>query len=297
MRFVISTLAVSAATLVATPVAWAQHADEVFAERTAALALDERCELFGRGQRAALHAARLQARGALLRSGVEPGRLNEFETMVRDDTAAQDCDATETREMQAAVADAYEAYLRIPSMHFPGDVYAWDANRTTYASEADWVMQQDTGELMAGLTAIDGQIRFTIATQMAGRFSGVVLVVRDPEQEPDLYDPTLGGIFQPPEEAPWARWTPPDRARRLIWASERVRGEPIEALTGDAQAHVFRFPDSAAHALTALDPRESVRIDYLDLEGKPVLSSYFEVGDFGAALAFLQAMFNTNSDS
>lgn len=297
MRHLISALALSLPALAVGAPAWAQYADEVFADRTAALALDARCELFGRGQRAALNAARLQARGALLRSGVDAGRLADFETQVREDVADQDCNAEETRAMQATIADAYEAYLRIPEMNFPGDVYAWTADRTTYAGDANWVMQQDTGELMAGLTAIEREVRFTIATPMSGRFSGAVLVLRDPVREPDLYDPTLGGIFDGPAEAPWARWTPPDRARRLIWASERVSGEAVEALTGDAGAHIFRFPDAAAHALTELDPRESVRIDYLDIEGKPVLSSYFEVGDFGAALAFLQAMFNTTPDS
>lgn len=284
-------------TVVTVPAAHAQHADEIYAERTIALAIDARCDLFSDGQRAALDAARLQARGALLRSGVEPVRLLEFGEAVEDDVADQACDDEQTLAMQAIVNSAYEAYLRIPEMSFPGDAFDWEANRLNYAAKADWVVRQDAGEVQAGLTSIEAQVKFTVSTPDPGQYSGAVLVLRDPQREPELYDPTVGGLFDAPDEAPWARWTPPDRARQLFWASERVTGDAAVLISGSPGAQVYRFPDAAARAISALDPRESVRVDYLNQQGQPVMSKYFEVGDFGAAVAFLQAIFNTETDT
>ena len=49
----------------------------------------------------------------------------------------------------------------------------------------------------------------------------------------------------------------------------------------------FRFPASAAQAISALDPREAVAVDFLFQDDR-VRRIYVEVGDFAAGRAFLQ---------
>ena len=49
----------------------------------------------------------------------------------------------------------------------------------------------------------------------------------------------------------------------------------------------FRFPAEAAQALTQLDPREAVVVEFLFADDK-TRRAYIEVGDFAAGRAFLQ---------
>ena len=46
---------------------------------------------------------------------------------------------------------------------------------------------------------------------------------------------------------------------------------------------------STADALAARDPRETARIELMDRRGNIIASHYIEIGDFGAALAFLRS--------
>jgi hypothetical protein len=59
----------------------------------------------------------------------------------------------------------------------------------------------------------------------------------------------------------------------------------IERIDGGLTQAVFTFPDTAFRDLLALDPRESVELRVAT--GRNTQSLYAEVGDVGAARAFL----------
>lgn len=276
--------------------AQAQNADLIFGERTAALAMDQHCALFTDRQRAALEAARLQARGALLRSGISPAQLQAYGDEFADDAGARACDAEETLAMRARVLTAFEGYLRVPNMAFPGETYSWTADRQIITDEPVWALLEDTGRIRTGISSVDGELRFTVALPRGGNYISAILVMRDIARAPTLYDPTMGGMFAGPANASWARWTPPDYARKLVWASDQMNGPAANALAGVASGHVFRFPVSVVQQLAALDPRETAHIDLMDRNGERIASEYFEIGDFAAAIAFLRAAIPDDSE-
>jgi hypothetical protein len=268
----------------------AQSADTIFGERAYALALDDRCALFSPAQRDALDAARLQARGVLLRGGVAAYRLNHYTAQLTQDAAGQGCASELTLALRDRVIDAFSAYVRMRDMNFPGESFGWMADRQAFTADAAWVLLQDTGVVRAGLSAVGGHLAFSVSSPSQREYTSAVLVTRDPERDDELFDPTSDGVFLPPAEAEWARWTPPEHARRLVWASNHVADPMIELLfEEDDNRPLYRFPDSAIEALASLDPRETARIDYMDQQGNRVRSVYIEVGDFSAALAFLRA--------
>lgn len=273
----------------------AQNADLIFGERTAALAMDQHCTLFTDRQRAALEAARLQARGALLRSGITPSQLQDYGDEIAANATALACDAEEILAMQARVLTAFEGYMRVPNMAFPGDTFAWRADRQIITDEPVWALLQDTGRVRAGISSVGGEIGFTVALPAGGNYISAILVMRNIDRAPNLYDPTMGGMFAGPANAPWARWTPPDYARRLVWASGQMDGPAANTLAGAAQGHVFRFPISVVQQLAELDPRETAHIDLMNRNGERVASEYFEIGDFAAAIAFLIAAIDENT--
>jgi hypothetical protein len=268
----------------------AQSADLIFGERAYALAMDDRCALFSEAQRDALDAARLQARGVLLRGGVAAYRLNDYSAQLNRDAAGQACSAATTLAMRDRVIDAFSGYVRMRAMNFPGEAFGWAADRQAFTADAAWVLVQDTGVVRAGLAAVNGHLSFSVSSPSEEEFTSAVLVTRDPARSAELYDPTSSGMFQAPAEAEWARWTPPEHARRLVWARRQIATPDTELLFEDGENRpLYHFPDSAIEALAGLDPRESARIDYMDQQGNRVRSVYIEVGDFNAALAFLRA--------
>ena len=147
----------------------------------------------------------------------------------------------------------------------------------------------DTGTLRVGLSRLDDRIRFSAAMPATPGAVSAVLVLRDMRREPDLYDPTLDGHFPAPAGAEWADWTPPDYARALVWASGRGTAAEQAALSAGGTGLVFHFPESAVDAIIARDPRETARIELIDGHGDTVGHYYFEIGDFGAARAFVRS--------
>jgi hypothetical protein len=276
--------------------AQAQNADEIFGDRSLAMALDDRCGFFSDAQRSALEAARHQARGVLLRVGVTAQRLDEYSDQIGANAAEVACDAAEPIEIRNRVVSAFEGYRLIPSMSFPGETYGWEANRLALLEDTSWVILQDKSDLRVGVAMIGGEVALTVVPLSDTQYTSAILVMRDPVREPDLYDPTAGGLFNGPADAPWARWTPPAYARRTAWANDRVQGDAVLELAGMESAGLFRFPESAALALAEQDPREAARIDFLDRRGNLAASSYIEIGDFAAAAAFIEAVIPPDPD-
>lgn len=269
--------------------AFGQQAEDVFGDRGYALALDELCGLFDEAERAALEASYLQARGALLRADYTPTHLNDYRAGLDAEAARQPCNSDGVAAVKARVETAYMGYQRLYEIDFPGDNFSWQARRADPAQSTQWLVSQETDRIRAGIVRQGEQQAFTVTMPESGTYASVILVLRDTGREPELYDPTVGGLFAAPDTAPWARWTPPEYARRFVWAAGRLDAGELYALTGSESGTGYRFPQSAADEIASRDPRETARIDFMDRRGERVLSHYFEIGDFGAALAFLRA--------
>jgi hypothetical protein len=113
--------------------------------------------------------------------------------------------------------------------------------------------------------------------------------MRDPSLAPV---PFINGMQASNGHTPlWAR-TPPRSATSAVMAEARAAADPTLLPSGARGGFAFRFPKSAVAALSGLDPREAVAIDFLFASGNrpdQVRTAYVEVGDFAAGRAFLAA--------
>lgn len=293
MRRVITALMAAAAGLSA---ASAQDAADVFGERAMALALNSQCAMFTDSQSAVLEASFLQARNTLLRAGTQPAQLDAVQTDIQREAARKPCNAPEIIALRETVLSAYDAYSRRLRQDFPGGTFGWSARRPTGFETPEWLIHQETGTVEAGIARINGENHLAITIPGSGDFTSAVMILRDPAREPGLYDPTLGGMFAMPDGAEWVRYAAPDYAMTRVWASGRLSAETVASLSDEGALRIgYRFGERALEALIERDPREAARIDFLNRRGERVMSHYFEIADFAAALAFLRAGENTGS--
>ena len=260
----------------------------IYGERQLALAVDARCDLFTAGQRNALDAARLQARGLLLREGISLHALDDYARELQQQASGIACNDPAVGDLQNRVVDAFAGWVRIPAMDFPGAEFTWTASRGIMPDMPVWSIVQDQGDLKIGVSTRSGQRQLSLTLPGNERATSAILVLRDMERQPTLYDATMGGTYTGPTNAPWARWTPPRFAETRVWASARDAGRTAATLAGEDRATLFDFPISAADALAARDPRETARIELMDRHGHIVARHHIEIGDFAAALAFLR---------
>jgi hypothetical protein len=270
-----------------TGTALANNTGEVFGERALALAMDDRCGLFTDGERAALDAGRLQARGSLLRDGISVAALDDYSRELRAQAANTPCDIPEVADLRWRVGEAYIAWLRLRDMIFPGETFTWTATRSFEQDKVQWALLQDTGSLRIGYSREGHDLRLSAAVPNVPGAASAVLVTRDTRRAPDLYDATMNGQFTAPAGAEWAKWTPPGYARTVTWAAGMGDRQDRVGLTSDGDGLVFHFTRRAADTLAALDPREAARIEVLDRNGEPLAIHYFEIGDFAAARTFV----------
>lgn len=270
--------------------AWGQmSAEDVFVERSTARQLDDRCGLFSADERTALDTGWAQSRNQLLQGGYPDEQLDRFDTALASETRSMSCHDREVLALQQRVHGAYAAWSGLIHMRFPGSGQSWDANRMAGYTGAGWQILQDQTQFKAGLARIGSELAFTIAIEDSRDFSSVALIVRDTERHPGLFDPSLGGLVEVAHDEDWVQFTPPDSARRVIWASTELQTRQAPDLFDTRNTRILQFPDSVLSALSNQDPRESVRLDFFDRNGRVIRSHFLEVGDFAAALSFIRS--------
>lgn len=271
-------------------VAWA-GASDVFYERAVMVAADSRCRLFSPGISTALAAGKAQARGAALRTGADATALFRLERQAVATGGSAACGSAGLKTAAGRVQAGFEGYRRLSRIDLPGEVAGWRAVRAVPAKGQAWRLSQpvrfgadravfgvyggSSGGLGAAAAFTDGRVPY------AAR-----LVVRDPARAPSAY---LRG-WKPGAKPPLAARTPPASAARTFLAETRSAAEPMLAPQPKDRALLFRFPAGAASALSGLDPREAVTVEFLftGRSGDTVRRAYVEVGDFAAGLAFLR---------
>jgi hypothetical protein len=268
---------------------------DLFYERTVMSAADGRCRLFDPQVGAALNAARLQARGAALRTGAGEVALAETERRARSKAAGAACNSKDLVMAAGRVRTAFDGYAKIIRQEYPGEVAGWTADRSVSREGVRWKLSQNTsfgwdrmrfgmaGQYGAGaLTAVavfnDG------ASPYAAR-----LVMRDVGRTGapylDARSRGMGGKLALPAR------TPPRSASRVFTAEGRGPTPAALLPAGAKGAWSFRFSPAAAEALAGLDPREAVAVEFVFSggSGEVVRRAYVEVGDFAAGRAFLAA--------
>ncbi|MEN0652595.1 MULTISPECIES: hypothetical protein [Hyphobacterium] len=272
-----------AALLATTAPALAQDARTAFDGRSLARALDDRCGLYNAPERAALDAAWLQARGILIRGGADPHDLTARAAGFARRAQPMPCDSADAQSIALDVAAAFENWLRVREMDFPGSERVWLAARP-YPGYPAWTLSQypvpgDPAHIF-GFFHEDGERELAFGLPAAPGLSTARLVMRDITREAELTDPSLGGLLRVSGRPDWVRHAPPAHAEATVWASDRIDA-------GDQMR--FVFPERTIGALSGLDPRETVRIEALDTRGRVAGTWFIEIGDFAAGTAFLAA--------
>lgn len=259
-------------------------------ERTVMTAADARCGLFTPGVGSALAAARAQARGAALRAGADRAALNAVEQRASSKAQATPCNSPDLAIAAGRVRQAFEGYARLIRMDYPGDQLTWHADRSSSAAAVRWRLVQDVtqkGDRMAfglagreGANAVMAVARFrTDQAPYAAR-----LVMRDEILTLGPYLDTRGAHRT---QVSLDRRLAPQGSQASFSAEARSRAGVDLLPKNMSSGWAFRFPAEAARAMSTLDPREAVAVDFL-FPNDQVRRLYVEVGDFAAGRAFLQ---------
>jgi hypothetical protein len=267
---------------------------DLFYERSVMSAADDRCDLFDPGVGVALDAARVQARGAALRAGATDETLVIVERRARARAEAADCASADVATAAGRVRAAFEGYSRLSRLNYPGDMSEWRADRTISREGPLWRLAQSVSfgwdRMIFGLAGKEGQGVLLASVAFADKASPytVRLVMRDATRTAGPYLDRRQANGAGP--IPLAGRVPPRAASQVFSAEARSPASPRMAPTGAKSAILARFPRAATEALTALDPREAVIVEFVfaGRDGDTVRRAYVEVGDFAAGRAFLR---------
>ncbi len=259
-------------------------------------AADVRCHLFSPALGSALASAAAQARGAALRAGATNKSLAAVAVQAQSRQAALSCGSRDLAVAAGRVRAAFDGYSKLIRLNFPGDDAGWQADRTLPQRTPIWRLSQASLGATTPVTfGLAGDYGHPAQLLAVGGFSAgetpysAQLMIRDVARAPEPY-------LQAVSVSTWARLPlaerAPPRSGVLVFAAE-ARAEADRSLLprGANSGVAFRFPAAAARALTALDPREAVTLEFLvqDRSGVRTRRAYIEVGDFAAGQAFLTA--------
>ncbi|MDO8901487.1 MAG: hypothetical protein Q7V15_09045 [Phenylobacterium sp.] len=276
----------AAAGVLATPLTAVAGPLDLYVERTAMAAADQRCGFFDSGLRAALEAGRIQTRNAALRSGATADDLSRADARARASARTVICDSEAVSAAAAHVRSAFDGFAKLRQITYPGETADWRADRTSSAQIHRWRLAQQTdfagGQMVFGLAGRDTRpVLLALASFADGRTPYAArLIMRDETRAARPYLDLRGDLDL-------ARRMPPAGALRTYSAEARSKAGLDLRPEAMGAGWAFRFPTEAAVRLTALDPREAVAVEFLFSQGPAVRRVYVEVGDFAVGHAFL----------
>lgn len=264
----------------------AEAADQLY-ERTLMSAADARCRLFSPPISAALDAARAQARGAALRSGASEQQVAALEQRARAKAGAAPCGSKDLTLAASRVRAAFDGYAQMQTMTYPGDVSSWKADRASSATIPFWRLSQMSAfggdRLIFGLAGRNKAVTAVATFENGQRPYAARVIVRDPRRTLGPYiDHRAGGALNGK--------VAPRNASLVFNAETREEAPPSLLPTGAKSGLAFRFPVAVAEAISQLDPREAVTIEFAftGRAEETTRKAYVEVGDFAAGRAFLR---------
>lgn len=279
--------AVLAGALVAPTGLLAAGATDQLYERTLMTAADARCRLFPSEIAAALDAARAQARGAALRSGVSELQVAALEQRARAKAGATACNSKDIVLAASRVKAAFDGYAQMQTMTYPGDVSSWKADRASSATIPFWRLSQPSAfggdRLIFGLAGRTKAVTVAATFENGPRPYAARVILRDTNR-------TLGPYIDNRSGRALAGKAPPRNASLIFNAETRDEAPPTLLPSGAKTGLAFRFPIAVADAMSRLDPREAVTIEFVftGRGDEMTRKAYVEVGDFAAGRAFLR---------
>lgn len=280
------TPALIAFSLLAAPVSPA----DAYTLRLDARAVDTACAVFTEPERALLDAAIRRSRDDAVLQGAAPARLDAYEAD-HDAGAEILCTGAADRASVRAHLDEVATLSSYTELAFEGRRQSWVARRTGGGARPVWRLSQALGDGAArfGVFEHDGELSLALALRAPAAPVTAIAYWRDAEEEPIPVDLTYDGLLPPPGGDPLSSWgAPVDREQRAFAAGRlsETRAAALAPASG-APAFGFAFPQSMIASLTALEPREGVRIELRDASGAASTMIWVEVGALNAALAFL----------
>lgn len=267
---------------------------DLYYERAVMVAADARCRLFAPDLAAALASSAEQARSAALRAGAAPDGLDAVRSRAWSRAGAVPCASRDVQTAADRVRAAFASYSRVTRQTFPGEAGGWLAVRSVSPNATVWRLSEagsaNGDPVLLGLVGRAGPSALVAVAgfrDLARPFTAR-LVLRDPSRAPGAF---LNGLQSHALLPPLPARMPPRYATRSVIAEARTDADPLISPRGARSPVAFRFPHAAAEALSALDPREAVAVEF-DVSGprgQETRTAYFEVGDFAAGRAFLTA--------
>ncbi|MFI4973538.1 MAG: hypothetical protein ACHP84_03250 [Caulobacterales bacterium] len=253
---------------------------------------DASCRLFDPALGAALAAAKAQARGAALRSGVTPAALGDIEIRARAAVRNAGCASADVATAAGRVRSAFAGYAQLREMRYPGDAADWIAQRPPDDGVAHWRLSQRVrfgwDQMVFGIVGHGpGRGLLAVASFADGAQPySARLVIRDQALTVGPYIAASQGDAH--------GWVPlsgrlPPRSATRVFSAEAMSPAGRDLRPADIKSGLaFRFPAEAMDALAALDPREAVAVEFLfpGAGADQVRAAYVEVGDFAAGRAF-----------
>lgn len=245
---------------------------------------DAACALLTDVERRFLDIVLDQARDDAVVAGADEAMLDRYERAAR----APACDDPALH----AAANAHRAGIRgdegVTQHILPGRRQNWTVLPPADAGRPGWRVTQMLGDQPAafGLYEARGARSPALALRAEATAPRAVMVMRDPARQAAPVDRTIGGLRPAPGGDRLSAWGAYAGGEQRFMANARLVPETAGHLApaGGAPAYGFTFPDAALTALTALTPREGVRIDLLRLDGRVTQSLWIEVGALRAAL-------------
>ena len=250
---------------------------DLYAERTVMREADSRCRLFDPVISQALQLGQVQARNAVLRAGGDENALSRVTRAAEARGGSISCSDKALTLEARRIRSAFSAYIQIGRMSFPGLRSGWKADKTVLSSRSEsgrWALSgsplKSDGPVQFGVATFDGSLRLFAQPPSTG--GARPITARLWMRNVDIADrPYLAGGLN----------LPPRAISRAYFASDRR--------TGPDGNSGFEFAESTARALSALDPRESVLVEFVYPEpnGERIVQAVYEVGDFAPAIGFL----------
>ncbi|MBX9745709.1 MAG: hypothetical protein K2X34_02330 [Hyphomonadaceae bacterium] len=280
MRLLFLAAALGLATTAAASADEVVNARAAYAERRGLLEADAQCRLFTADIRTALQISAAQARGSLLRSGWTDAQMRELEQAAIDAARARRCGDARTASAAEDARHAFARWSAAGTMQFPGWERTWTARRAV-TSDPAWRLSQTIDTPVSatfGVRERDGVQHLVLVLPLARGATApasVTLIMRDAQRA------RVTEVSLPQRMSQGLAAGAPAPNAALSVPSTRT----IERISGGRSQAVFTFPDTAFRGLLALDPRESIELRAAS--GRNAQSFYVEVGDVGAARAFL----------
>ncbi len=243
--------------------------ERLFADRVAILALNDKCHIFDDGEKRALYAFMMQARGSLLKMDIPDQRIRLLASQAKNGAYAHQCNEQLIQSEVERVKKSYKSWRMQINADYKGELRNWHVAR---GGVDGWRTYQDLGNnIKAGFVVKDNAMFFAIESTNTN-YSTARIYYRDIKR---YQVPRSNGALM----APLRNGALSANASKIDSAitKERISSKPRNGI-------LISFSKDLNQILLSLDPRECFEIELVTRNGN--IEKYLvEVGDMLPAFA------------